>query len=173
MVKEDKKGSKIVKKEEKKEKKIKKKTKKELNKISSLKKEAMDMRYKRYVIQSIIAVVLGIILLVLLCNRTFFREEYKTSKIDIDIPMLTYFVSDENNQITLITLRKSEYVRKYFSDYLTTSPKFVKYDCGGESFYYDSVNFTAIYDIAVEKNFALKTIKIRYRHGEIDKLCAV
>jgi len=173
MVKEDKKGSKVIKKEDKKEKKIKKKTNKELNKISKLKKEAMEMRQKRYILQSSIAVILGIFLLVLLCNRTFFREEYKTSKIDIDIPMLTYFVSDENNQITLLTLRKSKYVKKYFDDYLTTSPKFAKYDCGGETFYYDSVNFTAIYDITVEKDFALKTIKIKYRHGEIDKLCSV
>ena len=165
---EEKKRAKELKKASKLEEKRRKKVEKKLSKAALLKQEAMEIRKKRYIFEFIVIAIFLIFMLILLCNRTFFRDEYKTSKIDIDIPKLTFFVKDDGNQIVLKTLRKSAYLKDYFESYLS---KYPKYDCNGETFYYDGITRTAIYDISVEKNFAMKTIRIDYEHGEINELC--
>ena len=133
-------------------------------------KEKLYARLKvRNVIELTILFVFVIIMFILLCNRTFFRNEYKTSKVKINIPMLMFYVRDNNNELTLKTLRKSDYVKDYFDDELS---KMTWYNCEGNySFYYDDENHTAIYYVDVEKDFAIKTVKIRYAYGDADCLC--
>lgn len=152
------------------EKKNRKKIKKQLRKVSADKEEIVEIRKKRYIIETIIIVVLAIFMLILLCNRTFFREEYKTNKINIDIPLLTFFISDDGNEIVLKTLRKSEYLKEYFDLYLSN---LARYNCDTTGFYYDNSTRTAIYDITIEKDFAIKTIKIKYTNGDANQLCDV
>lgn len=163
--KEQKKNAKKVAKEEKKKRN---KIKKELRKVSADKEEIVEIRKKRYIVETVIIVILAIFMLILLCNRTFFREEYKTNKINIDIPLLTFFVSDDGNEIVLKTLRKSDYLKEYFDLYLSN---LARYNCDTTGFYYDSSTKTAIYDITVEKDFAVKTIKIKYTNGDANYLC--
>jgi hypothetical protein len=166
--KQEKSKKKILIKEAKEEKKKVKKVKKQLRKVSKEKEEVIEMRKKRYIIETIIISIFIVFMLILLCNRTFFREEYKTSKIDIDLPLLTFFVKDSDGVIELKTLRKSEYLKEYFDSYLS---KLSRYNCNDVSFYYDEVTRTAIYDISVNKVFALKTIKIKYQNGNPNCLC--
>ena len=168
--KEEKKLVKVKKKEEKKEKKKVKKVNKELRKISAGEEEIYEIKKKRYIFETIVIVLLAVFMLLLLCNRTFFREEYKTDKINIEIPLLSFFVKDDGEQIVLKTLRKSEYVKEFFENSLSNLNR---YSCNyGESgFYYDEVTNTAIYSIDVEKSFAVKTIIIKYQKGDINKLC--
>ena len=160
-------------KEEKKRKKIetkkRKKVEKELKDLTKDKREIFELRKRRYIIEIAIITIFGIILLILLCNRTFFREEYRTSKINIDIPLLTFFIKDDGNEIVLKTLRKSDYVKEYFDSYLSN---LAMYNCGERHFYYDEKTNTAIYDIDVEKTFAIKTITVKYNNGTADCLCS-
>ena len=131
-------------------------------------KQLKKMRKLLYVIETIAVVIIAIIMLILITNKTFFREEYRTNNIKIDIPLLTFFVSDKNDEIKLLTLRKSEYVKKYFEDYLSLLDR---YSCNGEIFYYDENYGTAIYNIDVDKGFALKTITIKYTNKDARELC--
>ena len=62
---------------------------KKSKKISKKEKERIRREYK---IEVIIVIILFVFLLILLCNRTFFREQYKTSKISLDIPIFSFFV---------------------------------------------------------------------------------
>lgn len=114
------------------------------------------------------AIVAGIILLIFFCNRTFFKHNYKTSKIDLDIPRLMFFIKDDGNQIVFKTYRKSEYVRNFFDNQLNNYPY---YQCPGGNFFYDEINQTAIYSIDVEKGFAMKTVTVNYAKGDHDCLC--
>jgi len=168
-----KKEEKKIIKEEKKRKKIetkkRKKVEKELKDLTKDKKEILEIRKKRYIFETVIIIIFGIFLLILLCNRTFFREEYRTKKINLDIPLLTFFIKDDGNEIVFKTLRKSEYVKQYFDSYLSS---LAMYNCGERHFYYDESTNTAIYDIDVEKTFALKTITVKYNNGTADCLCS-
>ena len=129
-----------------------------------------NKRRIKYTIEIFTIVLFSIIMLFLLCNRTFFREEYKTSKIKINIPLLMFFEKDTGNEITLKTLRKSQYLKDYFDDELS---KMTRYNCDGYSFYYNDETSTAIYSIDVDKEFAMKTITIKYAKGNADCLCEI
>ena len=174
--KEEKKNKKMEKKlikQEIKRKKVETKKKKEvekkINDITKEKKEVYEIRRKRYIFEIAVVTFLVIILLILLCNRTFFKEEYRTKKIDLDIPLLTFFVKDDGKEIVFKTLRKSQYVKEFFDSYLEN---LTMYNCNGKHFYYDEISDAAIYDIKVEKTFAIKTITVKYDNGSIECLCA-
>ena len=157
-------GKKIKKIEEKKINKI----NKQLRKVSADKEKIVQIRKKRRLFEFIIILILFFFMLILLFNKTFFNEKYETSKIKINIPLLSFFISDNGNEIVLKTLRKSDYLEDYFDSYLSN---LVKYNCGIYGFYYDKNTNTAIYDISIEKNIAIKTIKIKYANGKADLLC--
>ena len=84
------------------------------------------------------------------------------------VPLLYYFVKDEDNVIEFKTLRKSEYDREYFDNYLSTLDK---YSCKDENFYYDDRYNLAIYDINVSKKIAIKTVTISYDIFELNEVC--
>ena len=111
-------------------------------------------------------------MILLLLNKTFFKEEYvKTTKngdFKIAIPLLYYYVSDEDNVVTFKTLRKSTYDEEFRDNYLNS---LTKYDCKNESFYYDERYNLAIYKYTVTKNIAIKTIKISYDIFDIKDVC--
>ncbi len=134
-------------------------------------KEAEE-KYKAHKIKNtleiIIVIVFSVIMLLLLSNKTFFREEYRTDKIAIRVPMMMYYVSDKDNEVVLKTLRKSAYVKEYFEKQFEGM---TRYNCGDFGFYYDELNNTAIYGVKVDKKFAIKTVKIEYAHGDPDCLC--
>ena len=132
------------------------------------KKKLKEMKKLRYAIETLVVIIITVIMLVLITNKTFFREEYRKDNMKINIPLLTFFVSDKNNEIKLLTLRKSEYVKEYFDDYLSLLDR---YTCGNNIFYYDEKYNTAIYNVDVEKGFAIKTITIKYDSGDINALC--
>lgn len=124
---------------------------------------------KRNAIQITIIVIFMIILLILLCNRTFFRNEYRTSKLNLEIPMLMFYINDDGEELTMKTLRKSDYVKSFFDGELGTM---TRYKCdGGYSFYYNNDSKAAIYSIDVIKKNVVKTVKIRYANGDADCLC--
>ena len=159
--------------------KIEKEINKELEKARSNKKEMpvnalgeKEKKYRimkvRYIIESVIVLIFCIFMLLLLCNRTFFKDRYKTSKIDIEIPLMMYFVKDDGNELMFKTLRKSSYLDEYFESKLINLPR---YTCGSNVFYYDSEKELAIYDIDIDKTFAIKTVTIRYATGNYDCLC--
>lgn len=116
--------------------------------------------------------VVTLIFFVFLVNKTFFRNQYVSNNVKIDLPLFTYFISDKDNVLTFKTLRKSEYVKAYFDEYLSNLNNFDYYVCkNGKSFYYNSGNNVVIYDIDVSKKFALKTIKVMYDVKSNDKVC--
>ena len=121
-------------------------------------------------LELIVIVIFSIIMLILLCNRTFFRSNYKNSKVNIDLPLLMFFKSDKDNKIELKTLRKSQYLKDYFDNQLKYM---TKYNCGGYDFYYNDKDFFAIYDIKIEKDFIMKTVTIEYAAGDANCLCNV
>ena len=131
-------------------------------------KEYKSMKTKK-IIEWTFLIIFILILFILLCNRTFFKDEYRTSKIKLNIPMLTFFVSDTGEELTLTTLRKSDYVKSFFEDELESM---TRYNCnGGYSFFYDEDSGAAIYSISVTKKGILKSINVRYVNGNADCLC--
>lgn len=152
------------------EKKIKKEKKKDPTKAFENKEKEYFAKRAKNIFEITVIVIISIIMLILLCNRTFFKEEYKTSKIDINIPLLMFFEEDTGNQIILKTLRKSQYVIDYFDGELGKMPR---YSCNGYSFYYDDLTNTAIYNIKVEKSGIIKTVTIDYAVGDFNCLCNV
>lgn len=147
------------------------KEKKVRKKIKQAFKESEE-KYKankiKNTIEIVIIVIFSVIMLLLLSNKTFFREEYRTDKITIRVPMMMFFVSDKDNEVVLKTLRKSAYVKDYFEKQFEGM---TRYNCGDFGFYYDELNNTAIYGVKVDKNFAIKTVKIEYAYGDADCLC--
>ena len=121
-----------------------------------------------YNLELIVIVVFSIIMLILLCNRTFFRTNYKNSKIKIDIPLLMFFRSDKDNKLVLKTLRKTQYIKDYFDGKLSNM---TKYNCVDHEFYYDEINRFAIYSIDIKKNKIIKTISIEYAAADPNCLC--
>lgn len=136
--------------------------------------EENEKEYKtrkiRYGIEIGVFVIFSLIMLVLLCNRTFFKEKYETSKIKIDIPLLMFFEEDTGTQVTFKTLRKTKYVEDFFETQLNKLTLY-KCDSTGKNLYYDENTGTAIYDIKVEKNGIVKTVTIDYVKGNKDCLC--
>lgn len=120
-------------------------------------------------IELVVVCIFSIIMLILLCNRTFFTTKYKTSKLHIDIPLMMFYKSDDGNTLTLKTLRKSKYVEDFFNEKLS---KLTKYNCGSYSFYYDDIYKTAFYSIDIDKDFAIKKVTINYANGNANCLCS-
>ena len=135
------------------------------------KEKIKEEKQKKYLskMELIVIFVFSVIMLILLCNRTFFRNNYKTSKININLPLLMFFKEDTGNKLVLRTLRKTQYIEGYFNDYLKENT--TKYNCNGYSFYYDDKNRYAIYDINIRKDFIVKTVTIYYASGDANCLC--
>lgn len=171
-----KKNSKEIFDEEKKEvtekKKRLKKTRKELKQLSKDEKERAERIKVSRIIETVIIVIIAFIMVVLLLNKTFFREEYTgqsdSQEFKINIPLLYYFVKDKDGVIEFKTLRKSSYDREYFDEYLGDLDK---YDCDGKTFYYDKKYNLVIHDIKVNKTFVMKTILINYEINDVNELC--
>ncbi|MBR1385907.1 MAG: hypothetical protein IJ568_03645 [Bacilli bacterium] len=139
--------------------------------LKALKNDKNEMKSKRLLrrLEIIIVLIFIVIMLVLLCNRTFFRNKYKTSKISLSIPTMMFFVKDDGNELVMKTLRKTQYVKEFFAGELQ---KLTRYNCDGYSFYYIDETKTAIYtDIYVTKNHVVKTVTVNYAQGDADCLC--
>ena len=133
--------------------------------------EKIKEKKNRKIVQTlelIVIVIFYVIMLFLLCNRTFFRRNYKTSKININIPLLMFYKKDDGNKLVMKTLRKSQYVKDFFDEELKGM---TQYNCNNHTFYYDNENHFAIYDIEIDKDFAIKTVTISYATGDADCLC--
>lgn len=139
-------------------------------KISS--KELKAIRKKRHIIEAIIIGILAIIVIILLSNRTFLSLKYKTDDVEVSIPRFSYFVSDKDNKVKLMTLRKSDYLKEYYNEYLEG---FTFYSCaeGKNTFYYNENTKTLIEEIKVEKSFAVKTIEISYDTRTPEAVCGL
>lgn len=145
---------------------------KEIKEEKISKKELREIRKKRYIIEGIIIAVVAIIGLILLCNKTFLSINYKTDKINISIPRFSYFISDTENEVKFATLRKSEYLKEYYNEYLEG---FVFYSCaeGTNTFYYNEQTKTLIKEIEIEKKFALKIVEIEYDARTPEEFCGL
>jgi len=139
------------------------------NKIS---KELFEIRKKRYIIETIIVAVVFLVALLFLCNETFLKTSYKAGGVNVSIPRFSYFVSDKVNTVKLLTLRKSDYLKEYYNEYLEG---FIFYSCaeGNNTFYYNEETKTLIKEITVEKKFAIKTIKITYDRRTPEEVCGL
>ncbi len=166
-VKIDKEEKKKIKKE-KKEKKLKVVNKEKPTKAFEDKERAYRSQRIKSILELTVVIIMSFFMILLLCNRTFFKEDYTTSKISINIPLMMYFKKDDGNEIVMKTLRKSDYVKNFFDEELN---KLTRYSCGTHSFYYIDDTHTAIYSIKVEKKFAIKTVRINYAQGDADCLC--
>ena len=125
---------------------------------------------------SIILVLLAIfsiiIVLYLFSNKTFLKKKYINNDIQLDIPMFTYFISDNNNEVTFKTLKKEKYIKEFFDEYLSNLDNYDYYVCkNGNSFYYNENTKTVIKKVDIKKSFILKTIKIKYEKNNIESLC--
>lgn len=155
-----------------KEEKVEKVITKEIKEEKISKKELKEIRKKRYIIEGIIIAVVVIVGLIFLCNKTFLSVNYKTDKINLSIPRFSYFVSDEDNEVRFVTLRKSEYLKEYYNEYLEG---FVFYNCaeGEKTFYYNEQTKTLIKEIEVEKKFAIKIVEVEYDTRTPEEFCGL
>lgn len=130
--------------------------------------------FNRKKVTILLVLVLTLLFFLLLINKTFFRTEYQNHKFKIKIPAFAYFVKDDGSEVTLITLRKSKNVRRYFDEYLSNLDNYDYYSCSdGKTLYYNEKNNNVIYSITVDKKFALKTIKIKYDIKDSKEVCEI
>ncbi len=134
--------------------------------------ELLKIRKKRYIIEAVIIAILVIVALLFLFNRTFLKTNYKTDTINVDIPRFSYYMKDKDNKVKLFTLRKSDYLKEYYNEYLEG---FVFYSCaeGNNTFYYNEETKTLIKEIKIEKKFAIKTIEITYDTRIPEEVCGL
>ena len=145
-----------------------KKARKEYRQLSQGSEQRVIRKRRIVLVESLLLIAISAILISLICNKTFFREEYRTDKVDITIPLLYYFVEDNGQVITFKTLRKSAYDKEFFDSYLENMSI---YNCNNEIFYYDENTHTTIYGVDVDKDFALKTISVHYSEETPTSLC--
>lgn len=143
------------------------------NKINDIEMEENIKKINNRLVFIVILVILTLIFLFFLSNKTFFRNKYSNGKFTINIPIFTYFISDDGNTIIFKTLRKSEYTRSYYDEYLSNLDNYDFYTCSnGKTLYYNSDTKIAIYNIDITKKFALKTIKVNYSIiPDSDRVC--
>lgn len=141
-------------------------------KSAKVSKELLEIRRKRHLIEAIIIVVLAVIVIMLLANRTFLSINYKNDSINVSIPRFSYYVKDKDNKVKFVTLRKSKYLKEYYNEYLEG---FIFYSCseGENTFYYNEQTKTLIKEIKVEKHFAIKTIEISYDSRTPEEVCGL
>jgi len=148
---------------------INKKTKKYKKMIEGYKK-------RNRLVMVVISCIVFVCLFVLACNKTFLNTNYTkqigNSKISIDLPRFTYYLGSNENEIVFKTLRKSANTRKFFKDFLE-SDRFDIYYCGDSEtpYYYSREGKYFIYNIEVEKKFAIKTVTVNYTTVEYDEFC--
>ena len=148
--------------------KSKKKVTKEYKKFAEGNVEKVIKRNRINMVESIVIVVSSLIFIILLCNKTFFHEEYVTKSVNMDIPLLYFFTGDDGKKIEFKTFRESKYDKTYFENYLDTLDI---YKCNNKVFYYDKDKNTTIYSIKVEKNFAVNTVIVNYSGESPEVLC--
>lgn len=146
----------------------KKKVPKDYKKFAEGNVEKVIKRYRINTVESIIIIVSSLIFIILLCNKTFFHEEYKTKNVNMNIPLLYFFTGDDGKKIEFKTFRESKYDKTYFDNYLDTLDI---YKCNNKVFYYDKERNTTIYSIEVEKSFAVNTIIVNYSGDSPEVLC--
>ena len=150
-----------------------KSTKKGVKNTKIIEKNNEQKKNRIYnVIVLIFALCGGICLLCLMFNKTFFREKYINNLFQLDIPMFTYFVSDNDNVIVLKTLKKESYIRNYFDEYLSNLDNYDYYQCNnGKSYYYNENSKIVIKKIDIKRKLLLKTITINYAKSNLEELC--
>ena len=148
--------------------KSKKKVSKEYKKFADGNVEKVIKRRRINMVESIVIIVSSLIFIILLCNKTFFHEEYKTKNVEMDIPLLYFFTGDDGEKIEFMTFRESKYDEKYFDNYLDTLDL---YNCNDKVFYYDKDKNTTIYSIKVKKSFAVNTVIVNYSGESPEILC--
>lgn len=122
----------------------------------------------------IIIISLFLIILVLICNKTFFKSTYKLdymNNINIPIPRYSYYrkTSGMDEYTTrLKTLKEPDEVNIFIDRYLNTLEKI---KCNDETYYYDNnKNFTIMqYRINNDGIGFVNTIYISYSKGNICK----
>ena len=141
---------------------------KEYKKFDEGNVEKVIKRKRINMVESIVIVVSSLIFIILLCNKTFFHEEYKTKKVDMNIPLLYFFTGDDGEKIEFKSFREPKYDKTYFDNYLDTLDL---YKCNDKVFYYDKDKNTTIYSIKVEKSFAVNTVIVNYSEESPEILC--
>ena len=152
-----------------------------LDKRTSAYKHLLESYKKRNkLVEIIIACIIVLVVFFVACNQTFLKTSYTkkvgNSTIEISLPRFTYYISSDEEKIIFKTLRKSENTRKFFDDFLAdgvTNGNFDVYYCGESDtpYYYSSQGKYFIYNIEVEKTFAIKTITVNYTTVELDVFC--
>ncbi len=142
------------------------------NKPAKASKELIAIRRKRHIIEAVIILVLVIIALIILLNRTFLKTSYSNDNITVSVPRFSYYVSDNDNKVKFITLRKASYLTDYYNEYLEG---FTFYSCGEgtNTFYYNEGTHSLIKEIKIESNFGIKTVEITYETRSPEEVCGL
>lgn len=140
------------------------------------KKELEGYKRRNFIVEGCILFVVFLIVIFFVSNKTFIHTKYTHeiggSKIEIEIPRFTYFVSDKDETITFMTLRKTVNTTQWFND-LVENEKYDLYYCPGDEvpYYYNSVGHFFIKNISVTKHFGIKKITIDYSTEDYDTFC--
>ena len=148
-----------------------------IHKVKRISKKDLNTYKKRnFVIEGIILFVVLVLSFFVLSNKTFIHTKYEnkigSSKISVNIPRFTYFISDKDGIITLKTLSKTKFVKEFFDEELNNSEIYDLYYCDLENpYYYNNAGNFFITNIEVKKSIAIKTIKIYYSTEDYNTFC--
>lgn len=118
---------------------------------------------------SFITLILFSALLLLTCNRTFFKTRYNSEFLDnvsIAIPKYSYYRRTGGNYIsTFKTLKSTDEIDVFIDTYLSS---FEKIECNGETYYYNSKNDYTIFQYTANNDGYgfINTIYIGYCNGK-------
>lgn len=108
-----------------------------------------------------IAVVIGLLIISILTNKTFFKNYYEIeSNKRIPLPMFSYLKIEEKNNITFSTFRRVNNVSNIINGYIENL-----HSCYNESYFYDKDLDITITKYYVEDGFPLNKIHLAYVNG--------
>lgn len=125
--------------------------------------------------QVLLLIITVVILLFLISNQTFFSRTFTfidhDKKINVNIPLFSYYVDNNNQEVSFYTMRDEKKLNDYFTSYLE-SDNFEIYKCYNFDLplYYDKINKSFLYDLKVGKGF-LKKYSFKYLFADYNTVC--
>ncbi len=116
---------------------------------------------KKYIVLIVVLIVISLFVIIGGSNKTFFNSYYRISDdSQIPIPLFSYYVSENDNEITFKTVKSAEATRSFITKYLNKLSS-----CYDESYFYDKGNNVTISKYEVEDKGSINEIYLSYKKG--------
>ena len=145
--------------------------KKGVNKKRKYKNDKTINKKNDIIFWSIIMLFFIVVLSFIFSSKTFFKRAYENKNIIVNVPLLTFFISDSNNVLELKSTRSIQYLNQFYEKNILKSSKFTEYSCNDKQFLYNPDTQTLIYSIEIIKGKSSNIIKVHYSDKSFEEIC--